>query len=366
MEPHGEARRLTSHNRWSVHPVWSRDGRNILYVFGEDTGDTQREIRIIDASGVPKSGLAAPLQNDLFWEVSVGRHLVYSRETHDQNIWRATIPGPNDPPAVPELFMPSTRLDGMPKYSPDGKKIAFGSSRSGSHEIWVANGDGSNPVQMTFFGGPLVGYMNWSPDGQWIVFHARPEGQADLFVSPAAGGPPKRLTRDPADETLPSYSHDGLWIYFDSRRTGQGQIWRMPAAGGDATQITTSGGTMAIESPNGKELFYLQWVGVNDRAIWKVQVQGGKPVRVTGPIHASPCAFAVTADGIYYTAPPHSGDQRFIRFYSFSSGQSRPIVLTNRPFGIGMSIARHGRQIVFDQHDDVGRDLVLIKNFRLQ
>jgi Tol biopolymer transport system component len=288
---------------------------------------------------------------------------VYSRQTRDQNIWRATIRGPSDPPVVPELFMPSTRLDGYPKYSPDGKKIAFGSSRSGPVEIWVANSDGSNPQQLTFFGGPLVGYLNWSPDGQWIVFHARPEGQADLFVIPAAGGSPKRLTTDPSDETLPSYSRDGRWIYFGSRRTGQSQIWRMPAAGGDATQITTSGGALAMESPDGKELFYVKWTGFSENSIWKVPVQGGQPVRVTGPVHAWPCPFDITNDGIYYPAPPHSGDQRFIRFYSFSSRQSRPMAVANRPFGLGMTISPDGRQLAFDQ-DNVGSDLVIIENFR--
>jgi Tol biopolymer transport system component len=139
----------------------------------------------------------------------------------------------------------------------------------------------------------------------------------------------------------------------------------MPAAGGDATQITTAGGSMAVESPDGKELFYRQ-SRAGELAIWKVPVQGGQPVLVTGPIHGWPSAFAVTTDGIYYTAPPHhSGDQRFIRFYSFSSGQSRPVVVTNRPFGMGMTISRDGRQIVFDQHDDVGSDLMIIENFRL-
>jgi dipeptidyl aminopeptidase/acylaminoacyl peptidase len=263
--------------------------------------------------------------------------------------------------------MSSTRLDDKPKYSPDGKKIAFGSSRSGTHEIWVANGDGSNPVQMTFFGGPMVGYINWSPDGQWIVFHARPEGHSDLFVIPAAGGPPRRLTRDPADDGAPSYSHDGRWIYFDSRRSGQERIWKMPVAGGEAAiQVTTSWGAQPTESPDGKELFYLKWTGTSDSAIWKVPAEGGgQPVRVVGPVHAFPCAFAVTDGGIYYEAPPHSGDQRFIRFYSFSSGQSRPVVVTNRPFGLGITISGDGRQVVFDQFDEAGSDLMIIENFRL-
>jgi hypothetical protein len=219
---------------------------------------------------------------------------------------------------------------------------------------------------MTFFGGPLVGFMNWSPDGQWIVFHARPEGQADLFVIPAAGGQPRRLTRHPADDCLPSYSHDGRWIYFQSMRSGQSQVWRMPAEGGEATQITISGGDMPIESLDGTGLYYLRWRGVTECAIWKVPIEGGHPVRIAGPLHPPwPSAYAVTRDGIYYTAPPHSGDQRFIRFYSFASRQTRPIAVTNRPLGLGITISPDGRQLVFDQTDHVDSDLVLIENFRL-
>jgi hypothetical protein len=141
----------------------------------------------------------------------------------------------------------------------------------------------------------------------------------------------------------------------------------MPASGGEATPITTSEGasSLPIESPDGKDLFYVRTLS-SETAIWRVPVQGGQPVRVIGPVHTLPCALAVTRHGIYYTAPPHSSsDKRFIRFYSFSSGLSRPIAETNRPFGIGMSITRDGRQVVFAQHDDVGSDLMLVENFRL-
>jgi WD40 repeat protein len=264
---------------------------------------------------------------------------------------------------VAELFISSTRQDRKPSYSPDGKKIAFTSSRSGTSEIWVSKADGSNPVRMTSFNQPLVGYANWSPDGQWLVFHARPEGQADVFVIPAAGGVPKRLTTDTADDAMASYSHDGRWIYFSSARSGQAQVWRMPAAGGDALQLTTSGGLMPIESKDGKTVFY---VAPDGSGIRRVPFSGGESVPVVGPIHGYPSGFAVTAEGIFYPAPPHSGNQRFIRFFSFSTGEGRPIAVASHAFHIGMSVSPDSKYVLFDQFDELGSDLMLIENFHLR
>jgi Tol biopolymer transport system component/DNA-binding winged helix-turn-helix (wHTH) protein len=363
LQPSGEARRLTNYKRWSAQPVWANNGRSILHVFGEDASKG-REIRVIDVSNAEARAETIPL-NDAVSEFAFGRHLVYSRQIEDTNIWRAKLPAEGDPPAVAELFISSTWADQTPKYSPDGERIAFASSRSGSREIWVAKADGSNPVRMTFFGEPVVGYMNWSPDRQWIAFHARPEAQTDVFVIPAAGGPPKRLTTTSLEDYNPSYSRDGRWIYFSSRRSGELQIWKMRAEGGAAVQITTSsGGQLPTESPDGKTLFYhvLQDPG----EIWSVPVQGGRSVKVIGPTQPYPVGFAVTSEGIYYGALPHSGEQRYIRFFNFRTGQSRPVVLANRQFHVGMSVSPDSKYILFDQYDESGSDLMLVENFRLR
>ena len=59
--------------------------------------------------------------NDEVSEIALGRHLVYSRQIEDTNIWRAELPKSGDPPNSAELFISSTRVDQTPKYSPDGK-----------------------------------------------------------------------------------------------------------------------------------------------------------------------------------------------------------------------------------------------------
>ncbi len=359
FEPAGSPRRLTAHGRCSSNPVWTRHGRDLLYIVGCSPG--QREMRTIQVSGPQASPRTIALGHDVS-EISGGPHLVYSRQSRDVNIWRAKLPATGISPAAAELFIGSTRPDGIAKYSPDGKRIAFVSSRSGSAEIWVSDADGSHPVRMTSIGGPLVGILNWSPDGQWIAFHARPEGQADLFVIPAAGGSPRRLTTNPQDDNAPSYSHDGRWIYFSSARSGQVQIFKMPAEGGPAVQLTTAGGVHPIESPDGKMVLY--YGDLDTSGIWSVPVTGGHAVKVAGPTHPWPFGFAVTVDGVYYPAPPHSGDQRFIQFLRFSNRETRPVVVVSNAFHLGMSVSPDGRYILFDQYEESRSDLMLVENFR--
>jgi Tol biopolymer transport system component/DNA-binding winged helix-turn-helix (wHTH) protein len=361
--PEGQVRRLTNHKRWSAQPMWTHDGRNLLYVFGDDASKG-REIRIVNVANPQTTPAVIPLTDEVS-EISLGHHLVYSRQIEDTNIWRAELPQNGAPPNSAEPFISSTWVDQTPKYSPDGKEIAFISSRSGSREVWVSKADGSSPVRMTFFGGPMVGHPSWSPDGHWIIFHARPEGPTDVFLIPAAGGPPRRLTTNSWEDHYPSYSRDGRTIFFSSRRSGEMEIWRMAAEGGDAVQITASGAAHnPAESPDGKAVFYHLLRDPGE--IWSIPVQGGQAVKVTGPTQRFPVGFTVTAKGIYYGAPPHAGEQRFIRFFSFSTGQNSPIAVAKRPFHSGMSVSPDSRHILFDQYDESGSDLMLVENFRLR
>jgi Tol biopolymer transport system component len=253
-------------------------------------------------------------------------------------------------------------VDQTPNYSPDGSKIAFASSRSGSREIWVAKADGSEPVQLTFFGGPLVGHPSWSPDAQWIAFHARPQATTDVFIVPAAGGPMQRLTNNEWEDHYPVYSRDGRSIFFSSRRSGEMQIWKMSASGTDPVQITMTGGAhMPVESPDGRTVFYHRYQ--DPGSISGIPVSGGTPREMARPTQRFPVGYAVTPDGIYYGAPPHDGERRFIRFLSFRTGKDNPVVLAQHPFHTGISVSPDFRYILFDQYDESGSDLMLVDRF---
>src|SRR5262249_60122491 len=123
----------------------------------------------------------------------------------------------------------STLLEQEPQYSPDGKRIAFVSNRSGSDEIWVCNNDGSSLTQLTSLGGLHNGAPRWSPDGKHITFDCYLRGLPDIYMVSADGGKPHRLTGEPSGNVVSSWSRDGKWVYFTSEQTKQ--IWKIPAAG---------------------------------------------------------------------------------------------------------------------------------------
>src|SRR5574341_1422874 len=77
-----------------------------------------------------------------------------------------------------------------------------------SIEIWVCDSNGSNPVQLTSFGGPQVSGPRWSPDSQSIAFWAVVAGNPDAYVISANGGGAQRLTTEPGMEQSPYRSEE--------------------------------------------------------------------------------------------------------------------------------------------------------------
>jgi eukaryotic-like serine/threonine-protein kinase len=359
FEPVGEARRLKTDERFVRSPVWTLDGRHVLYLAAPDAGPhEQTELRMIAASGSGRSERVLLLEGEIN-EMSLGRHLVYTQGGAEIDIWRAEVPPPGGQTSHTQLLISSTRVDELPRYSPDGKKIAFSSTRSGAQEIWIADADGSNPAPLTSFGGPMNGPTGWSPDSQRVVFHARPEGQADIFTIPAAGGAPKRLTINPSDDVGPSYSRDGRWIYFGSSRSGQMEIWKMPAEGGDAVRLTSTSGRLPIESHDGRTLYFRHHNP--EKGIWKMPVEGGEAAQVTGPVNYF--AFDVGREGIFYSPAPDSSQKGSLRFFSFATGKSRTVVVTDRPIDGWISLSPDQRFLLFAQRSRIDYDLMLIENF---
>lgn len=120
------------------------------------------------------------------WPSVRRNRLVYSRWLHDFDIWRA------DGHTAERHPVSSTEVEANPQFSPDGRRIAFESDRSGPEEIWMANSDGTEPMQLTNFG-RYCGSPRWSPDGRWITFDANiGSGRWDVWVVESSGGRPSR------------------------------------------------------------------------------------------------------------------------------------------------------------------------------
>ncbi|MCZ7357300.1 MAG: hypothetical protein O8C66_09630 [Candidatus Methanoperedens sp.] len=95
-------------------------------------------------------------------------------------------------------------------WSPDGKKIAFVSDRSGTDEIWVMNANGSGQTKLTNLG--TAEKPAWSPNGNEIAFYTT--NPYNIWKVSADGSVVSQLTNTAADEYEPVYSPDGKKITY--------------------------------------------------------------------------------------------------------------------------------------------------------
>jgi len=361
LTPIGEPVRLTFENRSTYAPTWSFDGSQIVFVSG---GQHHPNLYRLSLPGAPRPELlpigsrGAYLVDPAF---SPRGDLAYSELIFDVNIWGFDLSGPGKRAGAPAPLISSTFLDHMPQFSPDGKKIAFASYRSGDAEIWVCDADGSNPFQLTSFGGPDCARPRWSPDGREIAFFSTQAGQREIYVIDLASGKTRRLTINPADDNGPRWSQDGKWIYFDSNRSGETRVWKMPAAGGEAVQVTSEEGNWPLESPDGRDVYFLRGEG-SYRSLWKTPVDGGvKTIQVLDSVYAA--NYAVVKDGIYFIA--QSSEGRFaVHFLNFSSGKTSQLATIPKTVMWGFSVSPDERRILYTQLDREGSDLMRVENFR--
>jgi len=373
LQPVGEAKRLPLGQLRCYDPAWTEDGREIVF-WGWRQG-----LWRIGVSGA-NTRSAEPLRlpfgdNAQFPAISRrGHRLAYGDGFVHYSIWRMAAPsGPSARVATRvgsfnRLFISSTQRDGAPQFSPDGKRIAFVSERSGNYEIWVCNSDGSSPVQLTSFHGPVVTTPRWSPDGGRIAFDSDAAGgDFDIWVIGADGGKPVRMTTHPANDGTPSWSHDGRWIYFDSARTGEQQVWKMPADGGEAIQLTRDGGYAPLESPDGKFLYYTK--NLRFTSVWRVPLGGGKAAKVLEGL-STYLNLAIVDKGIYFVPQPDAPSGSSIQFLDLQTNQIRRIASFERPVGSGdlgddsgLAISPDGRWILYLQADQQAAELRLVENF---
>jgi Tol biopolymer transport system component len=261
---------------------------------------------------------------------------------------------------APVPLIHSTRSDSSPQYSPDGKRIVFESFRSGGHRTWISDVDGSNAVELLPQASAESGTASWSPDGQRVAFEFGPDRGVDIYVIRVTGGKPTRLTNDPADDVSPTWSRDGKWVYFGSQRTGRYETWKVSAEGGEAVCVTSHGGETAVESLDGKSLYYTK--SYSSSAFWKMPLSGGEENQVVPSV--APRAFSVVKDGIYFM-PESAVDRKFpIQFLSFSSATVKTVASMSAPPSEGLSVSPDGRFLLFTQQDEAGSDLMLVENFR--
>src|SRR5262249_6626165 len=325
------ARQITSEKSWVMGPLWSADGRRIVYSSGDQANRSLFSITL-DSSRSAATGrpLKITSSSGPFFGCSIcwtANRLVWSREEYDVDIWRAGLDNRNQVSGARERsatqseaarLISSTAPDIFPQFSPDGLKVAFMSLRSGRPEIWIADANGANPRRLTW-SGENKGVPRWSPDGSRLAFDSRGREQSSIILIDVAGGAQRKLVAGPDSNVVPSWSRNGEWIYFVSRRSGSPQMWKIRSAGGTPFQLTKNGAYGGFESADGTSFYYAR--EPKDTTLWKVPVDGGEEVQILDSLDYF-SNFAVTGRGIYYSPVPARELTPLVRFYDFSTRKS--------------------------------------------
>jgi dipeptidyl aminopeptidase/acylaminoacyl peptidase len=150
-----------------------------------------------------------------------------------------------------------------PRWSPDGRQIAFASTRKGDWKLYVKPAGGAAAETLLLESSVQQRFPDWSPDGRFLLYTDGPvaqgNGKAHLAALPITGErKPFPITQSPFNELEGRFSPDGRLIAYISDESGRDEIYvqAFPQAV-ERWQVSTGGGDFPQWRRDGKELFYL-------------------------------------------------------------------------------------------------------------
>ncbi|MBV9497832.1 MAG: PD40 domain-containing protein [Acidobacteriaceae bacterium] len=362
----GEPTQLTfDHKQIFGPPGWTRSDE---IIFSSSRGGLPSIWRVTASGGVPQR---VPGAGPGAWYPSVslsGGELAYEYVDEEENLWRLELSDGIHTWAPASILVSSSKTKNLlPQFSPDARRIAFQSQRSGYPEVWICNSNGSNPVQVTDLRA-FAGSPGWSPDGRYIVFDYRARERSDIYVVETGGGHPHPVVAMPdADSFLPSWSRDGRWIYFTCNRGEKPyQIWKQAVKDGAAAapmpiQVTRGGGFGAVETVDGKLLLYTKR---SSQGIWAIPPDGGSETAIwSGPGPDNWSNWAVAKRGIYFFAP-EPGRPPKIEYLQFKTKRLSQIGRLGKPSFYGLAVSPKDGSLLYSQLDRTERQILLMEHFR--
>ena len=228
-----DVKQLTNNPGPEFDPMWSPDGKRIVYRDSRRGVNHDDEIYVMNADG------------------SGQRNLTNSPSSDE---WG-------------------------PAWSPDGNQIAFNSTRAGGPPLlYVVSADGTSEWKQ--IADREAEYPSWSPDGSRIVFMSQVGSTYDLYVVNSDGSGLTRLTDAPGEDGWPAWSPDGQKIAFESARDDCGvstdpnckrsgdigpyfDIWIVNPDGSDQRRLSDIFGQFSSWSPDGKYILFNSFDGLD-------------------------------------------------------------------------------------------------------
>jgi len=261
--------------------------------------------------------------------------------------------------AQPALFEPS--------LSPDAKTVVF----VAGGDVWSAPSSGGD-ARLLVAHPATEGRPLFSPDGKSLAFTSTRTGNGDIYVVDLGSGQTRRITYDDAADRLDAWSRDGKWIYFSSNSraadTGANDIWRIPATGGAPMMVTDEriiNEYNAAPSPDGKSLAFVgygnasgQWwrhgrSHMDETQLWLLE--GNRNYKQLAGDGAKQIWPMWSRDGqrLYYMSD-RNGDENLWTM-SLAANDAKPVTSFKDGRVLWPSISYDGSTIVFERNLGIWR-----------
>ena len=362
----GEPRRVTFDNRGISGIAWRPDGKAL--VESSRRAGAMRQLWEFPLPSGPPQRLSPPAIDAGGPAISRdGRALVYVQTFEDKNIYALNLHDESARRPVIQSISP----DMGPVVSPNGKRLAFRSLRTGADEIWVANLDGGSESRLTRMDGPETGAPKWSADGSQILFHSRSGPISRIFAIPALGGEARPLSGLTSNASSPFRSPDGQSVYFASDRGGRADVWRQCwDCGAPAQQVTKDGGGSPKLSPDSRTLYFTATRprpdGKSAPGLYRLSLAPATCLPASGEL-VTPLAshllghWAAATSAIYFVEQDDQA-KAYLKRYDFATRRItavRPLQGRTSGYDGGLSLSPDESTVFYTTLDRLGTSLVL-------
>ena len=349
--------------------AWISDGSALILAASEQGSGTFDAQQIWYVS-YPK-GEARRVTNDLnnYTGVSLtsdSNRLVTVQSETNANVWNV----PNgDANRATRTTTGAGRVDGRDGLAttPEGK-IVYASKASGNLDLWMMDGDGSNPRQLTE-NSRINNHPAVSPDGRYIVFASDRTGASNIWRTDIDGSNARQLTKGSGEDN-PQCSADGKWVVYTLLGAGKPTLWRVSIDGGAPQELTDKYTAGATLSPDGKSLacLYREEQPNSPLKLAILPFAGGELTRVfDASLPAEEVSLVPpprwTPDGLALTYVVTSAGVSNIWLQPIDGGAPRQLTTFNADRIFSFEWSRDGKQLLVAR-GSVASDVVLISNLR--
>lgn len=196
-----------------------------------------------------------------------------------------------------------------PKFSPDGTKIAYLSYKDRYPFLYVLDLATGKSAPLSKHVG-LNASPAWSPDGKTLAVVLSKDGNTEIYLKNPDGSGERRLTDNRVGDTSPTFDPTGTKLAFVSDRGGKPQIYVMDADGTKSRRVSYQGGNAydPVWSPDGKKIAYVAERPGEGLEIYVMDADGKNPIRLTDSPGAN-------------ESPSWSADSRHLMFASTRGGK---------------------------------------------